>query len=154
MAKIKIFTGPSTSWNQGNYLDLLSISWDDITQEVTIPKVTDRIFLKLSSCFYCYTTYFTILHTREVNYSSIVLPLSKPVTAFRIDRLIFNHPRFLFGLSSPARRSYCVNWIRAIFKPVTFCNMAEGYRHKNNKGKLFDGSGILRFQGDEDSDRI
>ncbi len=154
MTKIKIFTGPSASCNQGNYLESLPISWNDITQEVTIPKVTDRIFLKLSSCFYRYTTYFTISHPREANCFSIVLPLSRPFTAFRTYRLIFNHPRSLFGLSSPAWKSYCVNWIRAIFKPVAFCNMVEGYRHKNNKGKLFDGSGILKFFGDESSDRI
>ncbi len=148
MDKIKFFTGPSVSCIQGNCLESLPISWDDITQEVTIPKVTDRIFLKLSSCFYCYTTYFTISHPREANCFSIVLPLSKPFTTFRTYRLIFNHPRSLFGLSSPAWKSYCINWTRAIFKPVAFCNMVKEYRHKNNKGKLFNGSEILKFLGE------
>jgi len=145
MKNINFFTGPSVSCNQGNYLDSLPISWDDITREITIPKVTDRIFLKLSFGFCGHTTYFTILHPRKVNCSSVVLPLSKPVTAFRTYRLIFNHPRSLFGLSSSAWRRYCVNGIRAIFKPVAGGNRVEGYRHKNNKGKRLDGSGILKF---------
>jgi len=153
MNKIKFFAGPSVSCNQGEYLNSPPISWDDITREITIQKKTDRIFLKPSFVFCGHTTYFTISHPQKVNCSSLLLPLSKPVTAFRTYRLILNHPRSLFGLSSPLWRSYCVNGIRALFKPVAWGNRVKGYRHKNNKGRLLDGSGILKFLGDESSDR-
>ncbi|MCC8089154.1 MAG: hypothetical protein LIO79_07820, partial [Rikenellaceae bacterium] len=116
MDKVKILTGPSASCYQGNCFESFYMSWNDITQEVAIPEATDRIFLKLPACFYRYTTYFTISHTRAADCSSIVLPLSKPVTPFKTYRLIFNHPRSLFGLSSPVWRSYCINWVRAIFR--------------------------------------
>jgi len=145
MNKFKFFAGPSASCNQGNYLNLPPIVWDDITRENTIQKKNDRIFLKPFFVFSGHTTYFTISHPQEVNCSSVLLPLSQPVTAFRTYRLILNHPRSLFGLSSSAWRRYCVNGIRAIFKPVAGGNRVEGYRHKNNKGKRLDGSGILKF---------
>lgn len=153
MQKIKFFTGPSASCNRGKYFNLPPISWDDTTREITLPKFTDRIFLNPSFVFCGYTTYFTISHPRKVNCSSLLLPLSKPVTAFRTYRLIFNHLRSLFGLSSPLWRSYCVNGIRALFKPVAWGSRVKGYRHKHNKGRLLDGSGILKFWGDESSDR-
>lgn len=152
---IKIFIGPSTSCYQGNCFESFCISWNDITQEVAIPEVTDRIFLKLSSYFYRCSTYFTISHLREVNRFFIVLPLFKPITDSGTYRLIFNHPGFLFGLSSPTWRNYCNNWTRAIFKPASrFLRQGKKDAGKKTIRGLFAVSGILKFLGDESSKRI
>lgn len=154
MDKVKILTGPSTSCYQGECLESFYMSWDDITQEVAIPEVTDRIFLKLSSYFYRCSTYFTISHTREVNRFFFVLSLFKPAASFKAYRLIFNHPGFLFGLFSPVWRNYYVDWTRAIFKPVAFCDMVKRIPVQKTIKGLFDGSRILKFLGDESSEKI
>lgn len=155
MQKIKFFTGPSASCNRGKYFNLPPISWDDTTREITLPKFTDRIFLNPSFVFCGYTTYFTISHLREVNRFFIVLPLFKPITDSGTYRLIFNHPGFLFGLSSPTWRNYCNNWTRAIFKPASrFLRQGKKDAGKKTIRGLFAVSGILKFLGDESSKRI
>lgn len=152
--KIKILTGPSVSCYQGKCLESFFMSWDNITQEVAIPEVTDRIFFKLSSYFYRCSTYFTISHTRKVNRFYIVLPLFKPAASFKAYRLIFNHPGFSLWFIFTCLEELYINWDRAIFKPVSFLLHNKKDAGTKTIRRLLNDSGILKFFGDESSEKI